>query len=80
MLMGALSSGGSLPFWMYSNQFGLIPESSGALAVASIRTDYDPSKTLQWRWGVSLAANRGSTPLTNRSLSGAEGPSTSLLS
>ena len=75
--MGALSSGGSLPFWMYSNQFGLMPESSGALAVASIRTDYDPSKTLQWRWGASLAANRGSTPLTNRvegrSLSGVEG-------
>ena len=77
MLMGALSSGGSLPFWMYSNQYGLMPESSGALAVASIRSEYDPAKTLQWRFGASLAANCGSTPLTNRvegwSLSGAEG-------
>ena len=79
MLMGALSSGGSLPFWMYSNQYGLMPESSGALAVASIRSEYDPEKTLQWRFGASLAANRGSTPLTNRSLSGAEGPTLTLI-
>ncbi|MBQ4284876.1 MAG: hypothetical protein II720_00280, partial [Bacteroidales bacterium] len=60
LLMGALSSGGSLPFWMYSNQFGLMPESSGALAVARMGTEYDPSRTLQWRWGASLAANYGS--------------------
>ncbi len=59
ILMGALSSGGSLPFWMYTNQYGLMPESSGALAVASMGSSYDPSKTLQWRWGASLAANYG---------------------
>ncbi len=71
MLMGALSSGGSLPFWMYSNQYGLMPESSGALAVASIRSEYDPAKTLQWRFGASFAANC--------SLSGAEGPVSTLI-
>ncbi|MBQ6284205.1 MAG: hypothetical protein IJK70_05375 [Bacteroidales bacterium] len=60
LLMGALSSGDSLPFWMYSNQFGLMPESSGALAVARMGTEYDPSHALQWRWGASLAANYGS--------------------
>ena len=59
LLMGALSTGGPLPFWMTSNQFGLMPETSGALALARMGTEYDPSKTVQWRWGASLAANYG---------------------
>ena len=33
MLMGALSTGESLPFWMTSNQYGLMPEHNGALAL-----------------------------------------------
>ena len=61
LLMGALSTGGPLPFWMTSNQFGLMPETSGALALARMGTEYDPSKTVQWRWGASLAANYGGT-------------------
>jgi hypothetical protein len=64
LLMGALSSGGPLPFWMTANQFGLMPESSGAVALARMGTEYDPSKTVQWRWGASLAANYGGSSAT----------------
>ena len=64
LLMGALSTGGPLPFWMTSNQFGLMPETSGALALARMGTEYDPSKTVQWRWGASLAANYGGSSAT----------------
>ena len=57
MLMGALSSGPSLPFWMTANRYGMMPESNGGLALARIETGFDPAKQLQWRWGASLAAN-----------------------
>lgn len=57
LLTGALSSGGSLPFWATTNQWGLMPENDGALAVLAAHTQYDTSKDFQWRWGVSLAAN-----------------------
>ena len=57
LLTGALSGGGSLPFWATTNQWGLMPENNGALTVLQARTQYDDSKDFQWRWGVSLAAN-----------------------
>lgn len=57
MLLGALSGGNSLPFWSTTGQYGLMPGSSGALAVVQAGTSYDESKTFQWKWGVSLAAN-----------------------
>ena len=56
MLLGALSSGGSLPFWAVSNQYGLMPESNGALAVAHASTSFDESRTFQWKWTAGLAA------------------------
>ena len=64
LLMGTLSSGGPLPFWMTTNQFGLMPETSGAFALARMGSEYDPSQTLQWRWGASLAANYGGSAAT----------------
>lgn len=63
LLMGALSSENSLPFWMTSGQYGLMPETSGALALVRMGTEYDSSHALQWRWGASLAANYGSTAI-----------------
>lgn len=57
LLMGALSSGTTLPFWMSSNQFGLMPEGSGGLALLRAGTQFDTSKDFQWKWGVSLAGN-----------------------
>lgn len=58
MLLGAVSSTDtSLPFWATANQWGLMPENSGALAVMQARTEFDDSRTFQWRWGTSLAAN-----------------------
>ncbi|MCR5709430.1 MAG: capsule assembly Wzi family protein [Bacteroidales bacterium] len=68
MLTGALASGGQLPFWTTAGQFGLMPEHNGALAVVGARTSYDPSKTFQWRWGASLAANADSGPAADFNL------------
>ena len=55
LLLGALSSGGQLPFWAGANQFGLMPEGSGGLALLRAGTEYDATKDPQWKWGVSLA-------------------------
>ena len=57
MLLGALSSGGSLPFWAVSNQSGIMPENNGAVALLSAYKPFDESHTLQWQAGASLAAN-----------------------
>ncbi|MBQ1708406.1 MAG: hypothetical protein II026_05005, partial [Bacteroidales bacterium] len=59
-MLGALSSGNQLPFWATSNQFGLMPEGSGGLALLQAGTQYDLSKEFQWKWGLSLAGNADS--------------------
>lgn len=56
MLMGAVaSSGGYLPYWMTTNQYGLMPERNGGLALLQASTQFDESKTIQYRLGCSLA-------------------------
>lgn len=70
LLTGALSSGPSLPFWSTANQFGLMPENDGALALVQARTQYDTTKDLQWRWGISLAANYDSGTEAGRAAGG----------
>jgi hypothetical protein len=55
LLLGALSTGSQLPFWAGANQFGLMPEGSGGLALLRAGTEYDATKEFQWKWGVSLA-------------------------
>ena len=57
MLLGALSSSGTLPFWAVSNEGGIMPDRSGGLALVQAYKPFDESKTLQWQAGVSLAAN-----------------------
>ena len=57
MLLGALSSSGSTPFWAVSNQGGLMPESNGALGVVQAYKPFDTERTFQWQAGASLAAN-----------------------
>lgn len=57
MLLGALSTGGSLPFWAVSNQSGIMPDNNGVLALVQAYKPFDTSKTFQWQAGVSLAAN-----------------------
>lgn len=57
MLLGAVGSAPELPFWAESNQFGLMPESTGALALVGASSQFDESSTFQWKWGASLAAN-----------------------
>lgn len=56
MLLGAAGAGGDMPFWATANQFGLMPDKSGAIALVQARQDFDPSKDFQWEWGVSLGA------------------------
>ena len=64
MLLGAVSNSGSyLPFWMTTNQYGLMPERNGALALLSAETQFDSSKTFQYRWGASLGVNAYNNPL-----------------
>lgn len=57
MLLGALSSGGSLPFWAVSNAGGIMPADDGALGVVQAFKPFDESKTFQWHAGASLAAS-----------------------
>ena len=55
LLLGALSTGGTLPFWSSANQYGIYPESNGALAVAGVRKDFNFDKAFDWRCGGSVA-------------------------
>lgn len=56
MLLGAVGSyDGALPFWATANQYGLMPERSGAMAWVKAGTEFDGSRTLQWRWGGAAA-------------------------
>ena len=58
MLLGTAGTGGQqLPFWATSNQFGLMPESSGAMALVQAEKPYEYGRTWQWHCGASLAAN-----------------------
>lgn len=57
MLLGAGSTSGELPFWATSNRYGLMPQYNGGAAVLNARTEFDESRTLQWRAGMSFAAN-----------------------
>lgn len=55
MLLGALGTQtDALPFWATANQYGILPESNGKMALLRAGTSFDESKTLQWRWGASL--------------------------
>lgn len=64
MLMGAIaSSDGNLPYWMMANQYGLMPERNGGLVLLQAYTQFDEAKTLQYKWGASLAANAYENPL-----------------
>ena len=54
MLLGALSSqDGVMPFWATANRYGLMPESSGGLALLHLGSSFDETRTLQWHWGAS---------------------------
>lgn len=53
MLLGGLSSGSGMPFYAGANQFGIMPDSSGGLALLQTGMPFDESKTFQWHWGAS---------------------------
>jgi len=57
MLLGAMSSGNTTPFWAQSNSYGIMPQTNGAIGVMQAYKPFDESKTFQWRAGTSLAAN-----------------------
>ncbi|MCQ2170411.1 MAG: hypothetical protein MJY48_02490 [Bacteroidales bacterium] len=55
MLLGALGTGGNMPFWATANQFGLMPESNGAVISAYAGQAYHKEDAFQYHWAVSLA-------------------------
>ena len=57
MLLGAVAAGGSTPFWMNTNQYGLMPEDSGMQLYVQTGMQFDTTKTFQWHWAFSGAAN-----------------------
>ena len=57
MLLGALSTGGTMPFWSTANQGGIMPDNSGAVALLQAYKTFDETKTFQWHAGASFAAN-----------------------
>ena len=58
LLMGAMSSGGNLPFWAVSNNFGLMPQGSGGLAIVQAYSQPSPSAgPFTYQWGASFAGN-----------------------
>lgn len=62
MLLGAASGSGELPFWAVSNNYGLMPQYNGGVALFDAHTSFDRSKTFQWRAGVSLAGTQEFRP------------------
>ena len=58
MMMGMLSSGQEMPYWATANQYGLWGDGGpyAAATVIGASTDFDESKTFQWRCAGSLAA------------------------
>ncbi len=74
MLLGAIGTGGTLPFWAVSNQGGLMPETNGGLALVQAYKPFDTSKTFQWQAGASLAASydvSGFRPMVDELYAGA---------
>lgn len=57
MLLGAASGTGELPFWAVTNNYGLMPQHSGGLALIDAHTASDASRAFVWDGGVSLAAS-----------------------
>lgn len=55
LLLGALSGTPDMPFWATSGQYGIMPESSGALALFQASTRFDERKSFMYRWEASLA-------------------------
>lgn len=55
VLFGALSTGGSLPFWMTAGQYGIYPDSSGGLALVRVEKTDDHSRNFDFSAGASLA-------------------------
>ena len=64
LLLGAMSTSGTMPFWAVSNQNGIMPDYNGGLAVVQAYKPFDESKTFQWKAGVSLAANLQNDPVS----------------
>lgn len=59
LLLGSLNGGGSLPFWAVSNNFGIMPQGSGGLALVQAYSLPTSDKAFTWEWGTSLGANVG---------------------
>lgn len=59
LLLGAMGGGTDLPFWAASNNFGLMPQGSGGLALVQAYSQNNPliSGNMNWDFGASLGAS-----------------------
>lgn len=55
MLLGAASNGSQMPFWEYSNQFDLMPRTSGYVTLLDAGMESDASREVQFNCGTTLA-------------------------
>lgn len=52
---GGYTSGGTVPFWLRSNQFGNVPLDGASMSLIGFaRKDYDPGKEKLFDWGASF--------------------------
>ena len=55
-LTAAAASGGSSPFWMGANQYGIFPEGAySTVALVGAKLPYNEANTIQWHAGASVA-------------------------
>ena len=60
-LTAAAASGGSSPFWMGANQYGLFPEGQfSTVALVGAKLPYNEENTIQWHAGAAVAGNLSS--------------------
>lgn len=56
-LTGFAATGKTLPFWMISNQHGLIPNGQGGMYYIGLFSDFTPKHKIQFAYGISVSAS-----------------------
>ena len=56
-LTGFAATGKTLPFWMISNQHGLIPNGQGGMYYIGLFSDFTPKHKIQFAYGISASAS-----------------------
>ncbi len=60
--IAGIASSDQIPFWLRTNQFGIIPlEGPSFLPVAAVKSDYIPTRKLDWGFHAEVVGNIGKT-------------------